>query len=121
MRSAIFFGLIFLGIVFAPVMVFFATIYAFIFMWNPENKIARRIFEELDQDLNVIMGRLFNLLYPNLNHKFGFSDETISSVIGKNLEEGDARMQPLDNFLSAADPMEGSHCINAIERDRGNT
>ena len=111
MRAAIFFGLILLSVILAPVLIVaLVLVSGFVF----KAPYARKVFLSLDQLLNVVLGPVFNTLWKPA-HKFGDPDETMSSVLGRNLKAGDKRFEGIDNILSRVDPAEGSHSINAIE------
>lgn len=69
----------------------------------------------VDQLGNVIMQHLFNLLWINkAGYKFGNSDETISSALGKNKQlgtlSGFGRL--IDKILDSIDP---NHTLNSID------
>ena len=69
----------------------------------------------LDQSGNVLVADLFDLIMIKSDgYKFGDPDETISSVVGKNLERGTLTRvgKMLNNILEKLDP---GHSINAIE------
>jgi len=69
----------------------------------------------IDQLGNVVCGKLFDLtLIKSNGYQFGFEDETISSVIGKNCEAGTLTIagKLLNAFLNA---LWKNHTINSIE------
>ncbi|MDH3322158.1 MAG: hypothetical protein OEM04_04160 [Flavobacteriaceae bacterium] len=69
----------------------------------------------IDQLGNVIMQHLLNLLWiRKTGYKFGNRDETISSVIGKNLKDGTLTSfgMLLSKILDAIDP---NHSLDSID------
>lgn len=69
----------------------------------------------IDQLGNVVCGKLFDLtLIKSNGYQFGFEDETISSVIGKNFEAGTLTItgKALNLFLNT---LWKNHTINSIE------
>lgn len=69
----------------------------------------------IDQLGNVAMSKLFNdtLIFKE-GYKFGFEDETISSVLGKNQKAN--LLKPLGKFLVfLLDKIDKNHSIDAIE------
>ena len=76
------------------------------YLWN--------ILVSLDQFVNVLLSPLLNAaLNPVV--KFGNPDETLSSVFGKNIEQGACRgCRIICKFLHGIDP---NHCNKSIERD----
>lgn len=77
-----------------------------------------RILVWLDQGANVIFGPLLNALtHADVAH-FGYPDETLSSVFGKNVRQGQCTLcKRMCRFLNWIDPR---HCTTAIEEDEGN-
>ncbi len=69
----------------------------------------------IDQMGNVAMQELFNdMLIKNRDYPFGDEDETISSVIGKNLKYGN--LTTLGKALNAVlDFLDPDHSLNSIE------
>lgn len=69
----------------------------------------------IDQMGNVAMQELFNdVLIKNRDYPFGDEDETISSVIGKNLKYGN--LTTLGKALNAVlDFLDPDHSLNSIE------
>lgn len=71
----------------------------------------------LDQLANVAAGPLLNMILRPTVARFGDPDETLSSVMGKNVEAGaciGCRLICL--LLHRLDP---GHCEKSIERDEG--
>ncbi len=69
----------------------------------------------IDQLGNVVMQHLLNLLWVKKNgYKFGNRDETISSVIGKNLKNKSLTSfgKIISNILDKIDP---NHSLNSID------
>ena len=69
----------------------------------------------LDQFANAFLYPLFNMLMGNNSYPFGNPDETISSVMGKNIKAGHCRgcyyiCRILNLFQSR-------HCERSIEED----
>lgn len=72
----------------------------------------------LDQFGNVLMQHLFNdILIDNKSRNlFGSPDETISSVIGKNKQDG--TLTKFGLFISSIlDRLDNNHSIKSIEED----
>lgn len=71
----------------------------------------------VDQTGNVIMQDIFNdLLITKDGHKFGNEDETISSVVGKNLVKGTlTKYGKVLNLI--LENLDENHSINSIEKD----
>ena len=79
------------------------------------NAIFFQIAIAIDQLGNVVCARLLNLtLRKNDGYKFGFEDETISSVIGKNQLTNTLTKtgRMLDSLLS---DFQADHAIKSIE------
>lgn len=70
----------------------------------------------IDQGVNVVFGWLLNVaLRPH--YTFGYPDETLSSVFGKNVRTGSCRFCGwICRLLDAVDP---NHCSKSIESDEG--
>lgn len=81
----------------------------------------RGVFIVFDQFANALYYPLLNLIFKNPKFKFGNPDETISSVLGKNIlycpEQCDKSIFIVDKFLSKIDPQKGSHSKRSIEED----
>lgn len=75
----------------------------------------------LDQLANALFGPLFNLAFgvPKGASRFGYPDETISSVLGKLQanQQGNAAARFLMRFLNRIDK---NHCAKSVEADEGN-
>ncbi|VAV85076.1 hypothetical protein MNBD_BACTEROID02-795 [hydrothermal vent metagenome] len=69
----------------------------------------------IDQLGNVVMQHLLNLILLRKNaYKFGNPDETISSVIGKNLEK--CTLTPFGKIISKTlDAIDPNHSLNSID------
>lgn len=82
------------------------------------------VFIAYDQLLNTLLGPLLNKLFCEPVFEFGYPDETISSVIGKNISRAPAFTHPamriIDKWLSKADKNSDNHSIDSIENDEGN-
>lgn len=75
-----------------------------------------KVFVSLDQLINVLLGPVLNFLL-NPVAQFGYPDETLSSVFGKNVESGTCRAcRLLCRILHFFDK---NHCRDSIERDEG--
>lgn len=71
-----------------------------------------------DQGLNTLFGPLLNRIARPL-HLFGDPDETLSSVMGKNVRDGSCRgCYWICRLLHVLDP---DHCLKSIEGDEGKT
>ena len=76
------------------------------YLWN--------ILVSIDQLFNVLLSPVMNIAL-NPVAKFGNPDETLSSVFGKNIEQGACRgCMIICKFLHGIDP---NHCNKSIERD----
>jgi len=75
----------------------------------------------LDQFANALFGPLFNLAFgvPKGASRFGYPDETISSVLGKLQanQQGNAAARLLMRILNRIDK---NHCAKSVEADEGN-
>lgn len=75
----------------------------------------------IDQFTNVLFGPLFNLAFgvPKGASRFGYPDETISSVLGKLQanQQGNAAARLLMRLLHWLDK---NHCAKSVEADEGN-
>jgi hypothetical protein len=73
-----------------------------------------RILILIDQGCNVLFAPLLNLYIHN-SYKFGNPDETLSSVMGKQLRAGNCKgCKFICRILNKIDPR---HCNNSIEED----
>lgn len=79
-------------------------------------KYIGRILISLDQLVNVVAGPVLNLLTSDKAYRFGNEDETLSSVMGKNIEAGHCRgCRFLCRYV--LHPIDRNHCRDSIERD----
>lgn len=79
------------------------------YLWN--------IVVLIDQALNTVFGPLLNVLFGVKEHRFGDPDETLSSVLGKNVQDGECvGCKFICRVLNWLDP---NHCAENIETDRG--
>ena len=77
-------------------------------LWN--------VLISIDQTVGVILSPVLNLVM-NPKHKFGDPDETMSSVMGKNVRNGSCRgCYAICKILHLLDP---DHCKKSIEDDEG--
>lgn len=75
---------------------------------------CKRIAVSLDQLGNVICDKLFN---ATMGSEFGSEDETISSVLGRNKQEG--KLKPIGKFVaSLLNFIDKNHVEKAIEKTR---
>lgn len=87
------------------------------------NRYLTRVFLVFDQGVNVVFSGFFNWLFESPTYRFGDEDETISSVIGKNLSTYNKpstqnAFKYLDKWLTAIDPsVRKSHSLSSIEHD----
>lgn len=73
----------------------------------------------VDQGWQVLFAPLLNL-GVRTQHKFGWADETASSVVGKNLSAtGELRWRIIEWVLSIALSLGRPHSLKAIEHDEG--
>lgn len=83
-----------------------------------DSQYARDCFLGYDQLLNVKLKHIFNKMF-NPVYTFGNPDETISSVMGKNIRDYPSRSRAfkrIDKVLTKIDKQaKHSHCIEAIE------
>ena len=107
---------LFLFIISAPFGLIFGIIYKLCLKsLSGIGELSLKIAISIDQLGNVVMQDLFNvLLIINGGHKFGNRDETISSVIGKNLQKNKLTKlgESLNNLLSLIDV---NHSLNSID------
>ena len=73
------------------------------------------ILISIDQFVNVLIGPLLNLLL-NPAYRFGYPDETLSSVFGKNR----AQCKTCYWICRALHLIDPDHCNKSIEPDEGN-
>lgn len=72
----------------------------------------------IDQFFNVLLAPVLNRLTSDGAYPFGHPDETLSSVMGKNIERGKCRGCHLicKYFLH---PLDNDHCRRSIEKNDG--
>lgn len=76
-----------------------------------------RVLVSIDQLLNVVFGPALNALLRPKKALFGAPDETLSSVLGKGMRNGDCKLcRPICWVIGWIDP---NHCTNNIEEDEG--
>jgi len=75
-----------------------------------------KLVYSFDQFMNVFLAPVLNLLTSDKAYKFGNPDETLSSVMGKNVEAGHCRGCRLI-CLYILHPLDHDHCAKSIERD----
>jgi hypothetical protein len=84
-------------------------------IWQETKKLFWDVLIGLDQLVNVFARVLNPILNPK--HKFGSPDETLSSVMGKNVRAGSCRLCFfMCRILNLVDPR---HCQKSIEEDEG--
>lgn len=75
-----------------------------------------RTLVSMDQLANVIFSPLLNWLTSDGAYKFGHPDETLSSVMGKNIEKGHCRgCRWICRWI--LHPIDRNHCVDSIEED----
>jgi len=75
-----------------------------------------KILYSIDQTINVVAAPLLNALTSENAYKFGNPDETLSSVMGKNVEKGACRgCRFICKYI--LHPLDRDHCKDAIEED----
>jgi len=75
----------------------------------------KAVFLTIDQGVNVIAGPLLNLTLRS--RKFGFPDETLSSVFGKEVRAGNCKACYF--ICRALHILDKDHCHKSIEDDEG--
>lgn len=90
---------------------------------RPKYRWISRLGLSVDQTYNVFWSPWYNWVLDPKKHLFGHPDETVSSVIGKNLKEDDREHWRYIEYLLvlALEAGEGDHSIPAIEDDEGYT
>ena len=79
------------------------------YLWN--------LLVALDQLANVLLAPALNATLRPTVARFGHPDETLSSVLGKNVEAGSCvGCRLICRLLHRLDP---EHCERSIERDEG--
>lgn len=106
----------------APAVAIHFLICLFMARKKPEGYVVN-VFIAYDQLINGIFGPALNKLFCNPVFEFGYPDETISSVIGKNIcgakEYTHESLFIVDKWLSKIDPHSKQHSIDSIEHDEG--
>lgn len=75
-----------------------------------------RLLVSFDQFVNVLLSPLLNRLTSDNAYKFGHPDETLSSVMGKNIETGTCRgCHWICRWI--LHPIDRDHCKKSIEQD----
>ena len=104
----------------APLLALHLTICLLI---STKNDYGLNVFIAWDQLLNVLAAPALRVIFKNPVYQFGYPDETISSVIGKNLKFygkcADESLVIVDRVLSKIDPTSRNHSIDSIEEDEG--
>jgi hypothetical protein len=84
---------------------------------------ALGVFTGWDQLMNVLLAPANRWLFGNPVFDFGYPDETISSVIGKNILRAphmtSKTMFIVNKWLTKADPNSDNHGVDSIEEDEG--
>lgn len=98
---------------------FIYTMFPVLF-WSAADKLpmrtwCMRTWLWIDQGSNVLLGWLWNVMLLNKGARFGYPDETLSSVFGKNLN-GSLPMRYCAAVLDFVDP---NHSYKSIEHDEG--
>lgn len=77
-----------------------------------------RLLISLDQFFNALLGPILNRLFNASKSRFGYPDETISSVLGKmqTRGEGNKAARVLSSLLNKLDK---NHVEDSIEQDEG--
>lgn len=81
------------------------------------------VFIGWDQLANAMFAPLWKRIFDDPPFRFGHPDETISSVIGKNVTHEPAKSHKalfiVNKWLSKADPHSDNHGRDSIEADEG--
>lgn len=76
----------------------------------------KRALIAVDQAANAVLGPVLNIVMkPSSDAEFGKPDETISSVMGKNVEKGSCRGCKL--VCKVLHWFDSEHCKKSIEGD----
>lgn len=82
-----------------------------------------QVFIAWDQLLNVLLAPVLRYIFKYPVFDFGYADETISSVIGKNIlrapEFTDESVFIVNKWLTLLDPKSKNHGVDSIEDDEG--
>ncbi len=83
-----------------------------------KNSYTWNLLIALDQLFNVLLSPLLNALVRNGGARFGYADETLSSVFGKNHRRDTCRVC---SFICRhiLDRIDHGHCSRSIEADEG--
>jgi len=104
----------------APLLALHLTICLLI---STKSDYGMNVFIAWDQLLNVLAAPALRAIFRNPVYRFGYPDETISSVIGKNLKfygkRADEGLVIVDRILSKIDPTSKAHSMDSIEDDEG--
>lgn len=77
-----------------------------------------------DQFANAALAPILNRLFKKPRYKFGWSDETISSVFGNGImyypNDTDKPIYIVDKWLSKIDQTSKQHSVDSIENDEQN-
>lgn len=109
-------GVFFIAIVLACILFPFGIIYSLVFSSN-RSKYFYRIAYCIDQLGNIIMSELFNrtLKKPD-GYRFGWPDETLSSVLGKNYRDNTLTFMG-EKVRTVLDRIDNNHVTKSIEED----
>ena len=81
------------------------------------------VFTAYDQLMNVLFAPVLRWLFRYPCYDFGYADETISSVIGKNIlkapQFSDKSLFIVNGWLTKIDPYSKNHSVDSIEYDEG--
>jgi len=72
----------------------------------------------ISQFLNVLFSPILNIIFSGSN-KFGYPDETMSSVLGKNIRDNNCTLCNFVCFFLRL--LDKNHCKKSIEDDEGNS
>jgi len=105
--------LLILSLILSVILLPIGFIYGMLFKGRKEYLF--KIALSIDQLGNVVCGRFFNwVLIKKNGYLFGFEDETISSVLGKNKVIG--QLKPAGRWLDRLlNKLDENHSINSIE------
>lgn len=77
------------------------------YLWN--------VLLTIDQGVNVMFSPVLNPIFGTDNNKFGNPDETLSSVLGKNIRAGDCKL--CGAVCWVLNLLQTDHCKKSIEQD----
>lgn len=72
----------------------------------------------ISQFLNVVFSPILNIIFGGPN-KFGYPDETMSSVLGKNIRDNNCILCNFVCFFLRL--IDKNHCKKSIENDEGSS